>query len=70
MSSLKEHVEQAEATFWAREVLQLVSLVMKSLFLLLTKQQKEVLQSPSSLPDYSFIFFSTKLPQQLHCSSV
>ena len=65
-----EQVEQAEATFWAGAVLQLVSLVMKSLFLSLTKQQKEVLQSPSCLPDYSLIVFSTKLPQQLHCSSV
>ena len=65
-----EKVQHAEATFWAGAVLQLVSLVMKSLFLLFTKPQKGVLQSPSSLPDYSFIVFSTKLPQQLHFSSV
>ena len=63
MSSLKEEVEQAEAKFRARAVLQLVSLVIKSLFLSFTKQQKGVLQSPSSLPDYSFVVFSTKLPQ-------
>ena len=63
MSSLKEQVEQAEATFGAVAVLQLVSWVMKSLFLSFTKQQKEVLQSSSSLPDYSFIVFSTKLTQ-------
>ena len=44
-------MEQAEATFGAGAVLQLVSLVMKSLFLSFTNQQKEVLQSPSSLPD-------------------
>ena len=51
-------------------VLQLVSLVMKSLFLLFTKQQIGVLQPTSSLPDYYFIvfFLSTKLPQQLQCS--
>ena len=61
-------VEQAEALFGAVTVLQLVSFVMKSLFLSFTKKQKEVLQSPSSLPDYSLIVFSTKLPQQLHCS--
>ena len=50
-------MEQAEAQFGAGAVLQLVSFVMKSLFLSFTKQQKEVLQSPSSLPDYSFIVF-------------
>ena len=61
-----ELVEQAEATFWAGAVLQLVSLVMKSLFLSFTKQQKEVLQSPCSLPEYSLIVFSTKM----HCSLV
>ena len=39
--------------------------------LLVVHQAAErVLQSPSSLPDYSFVVFSTKLPQQLHCSSV
>ena len=65
-----EQVEQAEATFGEGAVLQLVSLVMKSPFLSLTKQQKEVLQSSSSLPDYSFIVLSKKLTQQLHCSSV
>ena len=54
-------MEQAEVTFGAGAVLQLVSLVMKSLFLLFTKQQKGVPQPPSSLPDYSLIVFSTKL---------
>jgi len=53
-------VEQAEAPFGAGAVLQLVSLVMKSFFLSFTKQQKGVLQSPSSLPDYSFVVFTTK----------
>ena len=53
-------MEQAEAPFGAGAVLQLVSLVMKSLFLSFTKQQKGVLQSPSSLPDYSFIVFFYK----------
>ena len=40
LSSLKEQVEQAEATFWAEAVLWMVSLVLKSLFLLFTEQQK------------------------------
>ena len=39
-------------------MIQLVSLVLKSLLLLFTKQQKGVLQPPSSLPDYSFFVFS------------
>ena len=69
-SSLKEQVEQAEPTFGAGAVLQLVDLVMKSFFLLFTKQQKGVPQPLSSLPDYACIVFSTKLPQQLLCSSV
>ena len=70
LSSLKKQVEQAEATFGAGAVLQLVSLVMKSLFFSFTNQQKGVLQPPSSLPDYSHIVFSTKLTYQLHCSLV
>ena len=60
LSSLKKQVEQAEATFGAKTVLKMV---MKSLFLSFNKQRKGVLQSPSSLPDYSF-FFSTKLPHK------
>ena len=47
LSSLKEPVEQTEPKFGAGAVPQLVSLVMKNLFLLLTKQQKGVLQSPA-----------------------
>ena len=57
-------MEQAEATFGAGAVLQLVSLVKKSLFLPFTKQQKGVLQSPSSLPDYYFIVFSAIIALQ------
>ena len=66
LSSLKEQVEQAEATFGAKSVLQMV---MKSLFWLFTKHQKGVLQPSSSLSDYCFIHFSTKLLQKLQCSS-
>ena len=66
LSSLEKQVEQTDATFGAGAVIQLASLVLKSLLLLFTKQQKGVLQPPSSLPDYSFIVFSTKL----QCSSV
>ena len=66
LTSLEEQVEKADATFGAGAVIQLVSLVLKSLLLLFTKQQKGVLQPPSSLPDNSFIVFSTKL----QCSSV
>ena len=65
-SSLEKQVEQTDSTIWAGEVIQLASLVLKSLLLLFTKHQKEVLQPPSSLPDNSFIVFSTKL----QCSSV
>ena len=54
-------MEKAEAKFGAGAVLQLVSLVKKSLFLSFTKQQKWVLQPPGSLPGYSFIVFSTQL---------
>ena len=61
LSSLEKQVEQTDATFGAGAVIQLASLVLKSLLLLFTKQHKEVLQPPSSLPDYSFIVFSTKL---------
>ena len=61
LSSLKEQVEQADATFGAGAVIQLGSLVLKSLLLLFTNQQKGVLQPPSSLPGYSFIVFSTQL---------
>ena len=60
-----EQVEQTDATFGAGAVIQLASLVLKSLFLLFTKQQKVVLQPPSSLPDYSFIVFSTKLQRSV-----
>ena len=67
LSSLEEQVEQADATFGAKTVLQMV---MKSLFWLFTKHQKGVLKPSSSLSDYCFIYFSTKLSQQLQCSSV
>ena len=40
LTNLEELVEQVDATFGAGAVLQLVSLVMKSLLLLFTKQQK------------------------------
>jgi hypothetical protein len=66
LSSLEKQVEQTDAKFWAGAVIQLASLVLKSLLLLFTKHQKGVLQPPSSLPDYSFIVFATKL----QCSSV
>ena len=65
LSSLMEQVDEAEATFGAKTVLQMV---MKSLFWLFTKHQKGVLKPPSTLPYYSFIYFSTKLPQKLQCS--
>ena len=45
-------MEQAEAKFGAKTVLQMV---MKSLFWLFTKHQKGVLKPSSSLSDYSFI---------------
>ena len=64
LSSLEKQVEQTDATF------RLASLVLKSLLLMFTKQQKGVLQPPSSHPDHSFIVFSKKLPQQLQCNSV
>ena len=54
LSSLEKQVEQTDATCWAGAVIQLASLVLKSLLLLFTKQQKGVLQPPSSLPDHSF----------------
>ena len=66
LSSLEKEVEQTDVTFGARAVIQLASLVLKSLLMLFTKHQKGVLQPPSSLPDISFIVFSTKL----QCSSV
>ena len=62
LSSLEKQVKQTNATIGARAVIQLASL----LLLMFTKQQKGVLQPPSSLPDHSFIVFSTKL----RCSSV
>ena len=56
LSSLEKHVEQTHATFEAGAVIQLASsLVLKSL-LLFTKQQKGVLQPPSSLPDHPLLF--------------
>ena len=61
LSGLEEQVEQTDAKFGAGAVIQLASLVLKSLLLLFTKQQKGVLQPPSSLPDYSLVVFSTKL---------
>ena len=61
-------MEQAEATFGAGAVLQLVSLVMKSLFFSFTNQQKGVVQPPYSFPDYSFIVYLSKLTYLLHCS--
>ena len=66
LSSLEKEMEQTDATFGTGAVIQLISLIPKSLLLLFTKQQKVMLQPPSSLPDYSFIVFSTKL----QCSSV
>ena len=42
LSSLDKQVEQTNATFGAGAVIQLASLVLKSLLLLFTKQQKEV----------------------------
>ena len=51
LSSLEKQVEQTDATFGAVAVIQLASLVLKSLLLLVTKHQRGVLQSPSSLPD-------------------
>ena len=66
LSSLEKQAEPTDATFGAGAVIQLGSLVLKSLLLLFTNQQKGVLQPPSSLPDNSFIVFSTKL----QCSSV
>ena len=42
LSSLEKQVEQADATFRAGAVIQLASLVLKSLLLLFTKQQKGV----------------------------
>ena len=65
LSSLGKQVDQTDVTFGAGAVIQLASLVLKSLLLLFTKHQKGVLP-PSSLPDNSFIVFSTKL----QCSSV
>ena len=61
LSSLEKQVEQTDATFGAEAVIHLASLVLKSLLLLFTKQQKGVFQPSSSLPDHSFIVFSTKL---------
>ena len=66
LSSLEKQVEQTDATFGAGAVIQLASFVLKSLFLLFTKQQKGVLQPPSSRTDHSFIVFSRKR----QCSSV
>ena len=60
LSSLEKQVEQNDATFGAGAVIQLASLVLKSLLLLFTKQQKGLLYPPSSLPNQSFIVFSTK----------
>ena len=54
--NLEEQVEQADVTFGAGAVIELASLVLKSLLLLSTKQQKGVLQPSSSLPDYSLLF--------------
>ena len=65
-SSFEKQVEQTDYTFGAGAVIQLASLVLKTLLLLFTKQQKGMLQLPSSLPDHSFIVFSTKL----QCRSV
>ena len=66
LSSLEKQVQQTDATFGEEAVIQLASLVLKSLLLMFTKQQKGVLQPPSSLSDNYFIVFSTKL----QCSSV
>jgi hypothetical protein len=44
--SLEKQVEQTDVTFWAGAVIQLASLVLKSLLLLFTKHQKGVLPSP------------------------
>ena len=52
MSSLEKQAEQTDATFGVGAAIQLASLVLKSLLLMFTKQQKGVLQPPSSLPDY------------------
>ena len=51
LSSLKEQVEQADATFGAGAVIQLVFFILKSLLLLFTKQQKGMLPTckPGSL---------------------
>ena len=54
MSSLEKQVDQTDATFGAGAVIQLASLVLKSLLLLFTKHQKGVLQPPSSLPTIPF----------------
>ena len=66
--SIEKQVEQTDVTFGAGAMIQLAFLVLKSLLLLFTKQQKGVLQPLNSLPDHSFIVFlhSTKL----QCSSV
>ena len=61
LSCLKKQVEQAHATFGAWAVIQLVSLVLKSLLLFFTKKQNGVLQPPSSIHDHSFIVFFAKL---------
>ena len=45
LSSLEKKVEQIDVTFGAWAVIQLASLVLKSLLLLFTKQQKGVLAS-------------------------
>ena len=66
LSSLEKQVKQTDATIGAGAVIQLASLVLKSLILLFTKHQKGELQPLSSLPDNSVIVFSTKL----QCSSV
>ena len=61
LSRIEKQVEQTDATIGAGTVIQLASLALKSLLLLLTKQQKGLLQPPSRLPDNYFIVFSTKL---------
>lgn len=45
LSSLEKQVEQTDVTFGAGAVIQLASLVLKSLLLLFTKHQKGVLPS-------------------------
>ena len=66
LCSFEKQVEQMDATFGAGAVIQLASLVLNTLLLLFTKQQKGMLLLSSSLPDHSFIVFFTKL----QCSSV